>query len=107
MVLIECRASYVIPIGSIIFLFIRKPNCSGEMCLSREGFNLRAMTFEIRLYATLRKAMGLKSAKEEGFSNLGIKVRNVAFTEGATIPETLECSTAAKRSSFAESKKLK
>ena len=45
--------------------------------------------------------------KVEGFSNLGIKERKVAFREGETYPKTLECSIVAKRSSFTRSKKLK
>ena len=72
----------MIPIGSTIYLFLRNPNYSLDMCMSRKGFNLTAMTLEISLYTRLRKEIGQKSKKVTGLSFLGIKGRKVALMEG-------------------------
>ena len=70
------------PIGSTICLYLRNPNYSLDMSMSRKGFNLTAMTLEISSYTRLHKEIGQKSKKVTGLSFLGIKARKVELMDG-------------------------
>ena len=49
LVLIECRNSWVMPTGSVIYLSLRKLNCWGDIDLLRVGFSWRATILEMTL----------------------------------------------------------
>ena len=106
-VLIEWRDSWTTPIGSVICLFLRNPNCSCEIPLSRESLILTAMTLEINLYRRLHKEIGRNSAKVCGLSLFGIRAMKVEFRDKGIMPEIQVESTADKSSLASRSKKYK
>ena len=69
--------------------------------------SLTAITLEINLYSRLHKEMGLKSAKEEGLSFLGISARKVEFRERGIKPDNLGESTTDNNSCPRRSKKCR
>ena len=74
---------------------------------SKKGLILTIMTLEISLYNRLHKEIGLKSAKVEALSFLGIKARKVEFSEGGIKLKTLADSTVDNKSFLSKSKKCK
>ena len=49
LVLMECKTSWVMPIGSVICRSFKKPNCWAYMVLLSKGFKRRATILEITL----------------------------------------------------------
>ena len=93
--------------GSMIYLFFRKPNCWGEINLSRNGFKCKAAILDISLYTKLQRDMRMKSVKVRGFTFFGMRAMKVEFKEGKTLPFSLENSSTFRRSFPRKSKKAK
>ena len=66
-------------IPSMICLPLTNPDYSGLIRLGRISFNLLAITFEMILYITLHKEMGLNLLGVSAPSSLGMRVKKVAL----------------------------
>lgn len=62
------------------------------------GWILLVIILETILYKQLHKVMGLKSLKDEGESDLGIREMNVEFMASYNLPDVLHSSITLSRS---------
>jgi hypothetical protein len=73
MILMVIKALSIIDLPSI------KADCSGDIHLSINSFNLLASSLDTILYKTLQREMGRKSRIDSGLSHLGINHILVSF----------------------------
>lgn len=92
-------------IASCICLCCRKANCYEEIWFDRMGFRRSAMILAVILYRQLQRDMGLKSLKEVGWSDSGMRAIKVDLMVEDNLPLLLQSSTTLSKSSPRISKK--